>query len=111
MNEIKEWAPTLLQIPVVAAFIVFTTWMLKAFLEHLKFVANTHLESMASERKQRMEAMDTGLREVSQICAAIEKLAVAITENNRSLVAHNAEASQRHAHLLDVLRERDGRHN
>lgn len=105
MTGIEQWGPIAVQIPVVVTFVVFTTWMLKAFLAHLQHVAKTNTELLEIERKQRSEAMQTGLREVSVLCTAMEKLALAITENTRSITSHNAEATARHTHLLDAIRE------
>lgn len=101
--EFNQWGPIAIQIPVVVTFVIFTTWMLKAFLIHLDKVAENHAKLIELERKQRSEAMQLGLREVSQLCQAMEKLAQAVADNTKSITIHNSESVVRHHTLLDTL--------
>ena len=94
--EPKDWISLAIQVPALAAFIVFTTWMLKAFLDYLRDLGKIHREEAELDRQQRLDAMQMGLRELTQLCGVIEKMSTSIS-------AHNAEAATRHVQLIGAI--------
>lgn len=99
MIEIGQWGALAIQIPVVVAFIVFTTMMLRSFLDHLKTQSEL-------ERQQRLQAMQMGMREVDKLCENIEKLSEAVAENNKVVLSHNEASKGRHEHLIYAMENR-----
>lgn len=54
-DQLAGILPTLIQIPVVAAFILFTVWMTRSFLQHMDDTDKRRAEQAAQREKERRE--------------------------------------------------------
>jgi len=122
----NELISLFIQVPLVAAFVVFALLLVKGqredrkadqerLLEHeLGLQKSTHQfiadqnerwqEILTTERDRRKEAMDQGLREVSIVGEAITKLADALALQTEAFSRHDQAAIDRHERVIGELR-------
>lgn len=103
-----------LQVPLVAAFMIFSVWLMREHRasnkqnqdEVMAFVDSQNRrwqECLTEERVRRKEAMDQGFKEVQDIVGSVDKLTGAISAISNAMIQHDTAARERHGETLRRL--------
>lgn len=101
--DITQLAPSLLQLPFVVAFIWFALRMSNEYREDAKRRDEHWMQFLELERKQRKEAMDQGMQEVSAMTQGMRDMTCALIKLVEEMSRHDAAAMERHNTLKEAI--------